>query len=188
MDEYVITADGKLTGEGDFSTYTGTIEFYASNVVARGPGIYTENGEDAQWVEYRAVFVNGGLIEIQEVENRRERAMAAMKSKPFPRVTEEDRQRIDARRTESLVGRKMWLWWGGVGPENIGYPVTVIAESVNDWVVQGEDGKFEIVGRFQRDNCLHDSYESGNAINQERKAAWEREREEFEAAVREPRV
>lgn len=185
MDTYTITADGRLVGNEDLSDFTGTIEFYDSNVVASGPGTYTQNGEDAQWAEYRAIFVVGKLSELREIENRRERA-AKYKPREYPRLTDEDRQSIGARREESLIGKTMWLWWGSLNPDYQGYSVTVIAENSKEWVAQSADGSFEKVGRYQRDNCFHDSYEDGKRYNDERKAEWERKKAEYEAAISAP--
>lgn len=75
MQQYIVTADGKLVKEnGRAEDFTGTVNFYTSNVVAMGPGIYTEDGEDARWLEYGADFTAGQLTAIREVENRTERA------------------------------------------------------------------------------------------------------------------
>ncbi len=181
MEQYTITADGRLTG-GDFSDFTGTISFYDNNVVASGPGTYTRNGEDAQWVEYRVIFVDGKLINIKEIENRSQRSM---KYEPcrYPELTPEDLKRIQDRRAESLIGKTMWLWWGSLNPEHKGYPVTVVIENDKEWIAQAQDGSFEKVDRYQRDNCLFDSYADAKSHNDERKARWERKKQEYEAAI-----
>lgn len=104
LEHYRITAEGKLqhrdvryedrsdpTKEGiegllgcltrvygewvDEANFVGRLNFYGSNVVASGPGVYTKNGEDAIWVEYEAVIVDGQLIRIKEVEYRVEPAL-----------------------------------------------------------------------------------------------------------------
>ena len=59
--QYVITKDGVLNralndDETPLTDFTGTVNFYGSNIVAYGPGTYTRDGEDAVSVEYR-----GGL-------------------------------------------------------------------------------------------------------------------------------
>src|SRR5579875_1775245 len=71
MEHFTITTDGKLrrdSGPDDMGDFTGTVEFYTSNIVASGPGVYTRNGEDAESVGYRAVFVHGRVIELTEME------------------------------------------------------------------------------------------------------------------------
>src|SRR6266700_5125141 len=181
MNQYVITADGQLKGgpgEG-VADFTGTVHFYTSNVVASGPGPYTRDGEDAQWVDYSAVFANGKLSEIKEIENRTERA-AKHKPVTFPALTVEDRKRIKQRRAELLTGRRQYVKWGG--NESAGYEVTVIAENRKVWVVQAENGDFEIIDRLHRDSILFDSSEDSQAYDDERKADRDRRKLEYEAA------
>lgn len=183
MMNYTITADGKLIeskGEEDWSFFTGTIDLGWSNVVASGPGIYTADGENAVYLEYRVTFVNGVVASFLEVENRSE---PAAKRKVRVRVpgTPEEISRSDQRRSESLVGRAMCVWWGGDSSD--GYPVTVVYETERELVCRNEHGKLELIGRYQRDNCLFDSYEDGKRHKDERKAAWDAERVDYEREI-----
>lgn len=150
MDTYIITRSGTLDGHPDF---TGTINFYNSNVVASGPGLYTANGEDAWDVGYRAVFVDGGIVSITETENERRPATKSPWRKQVP-PTEEDIEARKRRRDESLVGKRIYTLWG---TETIGRYVTVIAENSTEFICQHEDGEFETISRYQRDNCFFDS-------------------------------
>lgn len=180
--QYTITVDGRLREgtEGNYlEDFTGTVNFYTSNVVASGPGAYTRNGEDAEQVEYCAVFVRGKLIEIIEVSHTQE---PAIKREPiqYTAITHSERKERDERENESLIGRTMCLWWGGGGD---GYLVKVIAENAKEWLVQAADGTFEQVGRYQRDNCFFDSYEDGKRDKDERQKRRDAERKAYEEAI-----
>jgi hypothetical protein len=185
MMQYTIQADGSIvekSGKEDLSDLTATIDLDWSNVVATGPGIYTKNGEDAQYLEYQVMFVHGKVAAITEVNNASERA-AKVKHRAWPEITPEDQKRIDERQSESLIGRGMWLWWGSLDPDYKGDPVTVITENDREWLVQSADGEFEKVHRGQRDNCFFDSYEDGKRHKDERNAEWAAERAEYEAEI-----
>ena len=185
MLRYTITADGRLvedSGSEDVSNLTATIEFGWSNVVASGPGIYTRDGEDAQYLEYEAVFVNGRLAAIKEISNTSHRAMK-FKPREYPKLTPAELQQIEARRSESLIGKTMCVWWGG---SEEGYPVTIVAENQRELVAQKPDGGFEIIPRYQRDTCLFDSYEAGKLRREEQAAQSQRELREYQDSVGAP--
>jgi hypothetical protein len=174
LETFTITKDGLLQGKEHF---TGSINFYTSNVVASGPGTYTRNGEDAQHLEYLAVFIDGKVSKITEIENRKE---PALKYRPTPvkTPTPEELEQTKQRRAESLIGRKMCIWWGGDFREP--YMATVVAQNAKDLVFQKEDSGFEIIGRSQRDNCFFDSYEDGKKHKDERAADWARQKAEYD--------
>lgn len=67
LEHYQISAQGQLLHEGVAEDFTGEIVFYHSNVVAYGPETYTRDGEDAIWLEYRAIFIRGKVTHIQLV-------------------------------------------------------------------------------------------------------------------------
>jgi hypothetical protein len=173
LEKYTITKDGVLQGKEHF---TGSINFYTNNIVA-GPGIYTADGEDAHHLEYLAVFVDGKISEITEIENRKEPALK-YRSMPSEMPTREEIERKKQRQAESLIGRKMCIWWGGDFRDP--YMATVVAENPKELVFQKEDGGFEIVGRYQRDNCFFDSYEEGKKDKEERAASWAKRKQEYE--------
>lgn len=183
MKHYTITADGQLvedSGAEKWDDFTGTVDLDWSNVVASGPGTYTRDGEDAHYLEYRVVFVKGKVTEIVEVTNESHRA-AKVKHRADEPLSEEDVQRHKQRQSESLVGRTMWLWWGG---DETGYPVTVVAENNKQWIVQKDsDSDLEKLHRGDRDRLLFDSQGDGQRYKAERAAEWERERLEYEAAI-----
>lgn len=80
--QYLITKEGMLTRDGNVEDFSGGICFYAGNVVASGPGIYTKDGEDAFWLEYQSVFVHGKIVNIELVRYESE---PAQKSSEAPR-------------------------------------------------------------------------------------------------------
>ena len=181
---YVITEDGRLeesSGAEDRSDFTGTINLGWSNVLASGPGLYTAAGEDAHYLQYAVTFVDGRVVRVKEIENRHEPALEVSRSPQWEVPSEEEMRARRAREQEHLTGKKMWLWWGG---QETGYAVKVIAENNRQLVVQAEDERFEIVDRSSRDRTLFDSDEDGQRFNVERKAKWERERKEYEDAIR----
>ena len=85
MQQYVITADGKLQNitdpdqplydslDEDLSTFSETIEIYTNffNDSATTE-IYTANGEDVYYLQYEIAFLNGSVVAIEEIENRKE--------------------------------------------------------------------------------------------------------------------
>ncbi len=180
---YTITNDGRLVNEDgldDRGDFTGTIRLAWSNVVAVGPGVYTANGEDAVSLEYQAVFVHGRLDELKEVSVKTEPA-AKSQSRTERALTPEQTKEMELRRAESLVGRTMYLWWGG---KDDGYLVKVVVENRLFWVAEGPDERFEIIRRTDRDRILFDSRNDGVLYLEKRKADWEHRREEYEAEIR----
>lgn len=71
---YTISAAGYLYLADKLQDYTGSIHFYASNMVASGPGCYTRDGEDHFWLSYTALFVHGQLTHIERIDYRTEPA------------------------------------------------------------------------------------------------------------------
>jgi hypothetical protein len=179
MHTFAITAKGALLdSSGETVDYTGAVNFYKNNVVCSGPGTYTRNGEPAHFLEYQALFEDGKLLSIRETENRKEPAVAVK----YSHIGDEPptREEIESARQseeESLIGRTMYVWWGG---RESGYSVKVIAENGTHWVCQDENGKFEIIGRYQRGSTFFDSEEDGQRYNDKRKARWEQKRKAYE--------
>jgi hypothetical protein len=178
----VITPAGVLQLDGADVPFSGTVNFYRSNIVASGPGIYTRAGEDAHYLKYKAEFLYGKVTRIEETENRKEAALEfSEKNFGIPQPTPEERAEQKKRYAESLLGRTMCIWWGGDTAE--GYTVKVVAESDQELVLQQENGKFEIMHRHSREHTLFDSYEDGKRDRDERKADWDRRKAEYEEKV-----
>jgi hypothetical protein len=181
LSTYTIRSDGRLASNVEDLHVTVTLTFYTNNVVASGPGVYTRNGEDAQWIEYRATFVGGQLTTIEETENFREPALK-WEPQPWPEISEEEAEQIKQREEESLLGRTMCLWYGGNAD---GCMATVIAENERQLVMRHEDGAFELVDRWSRDITLFDSYEDAKRDKDERAANWQAQKQAYDDRIKE---
>jgi hypothetical protein len=196
---YRIAEDGRLLlldggtygakpGSGDDPEeipFTGEVDFYDGNIAASGPGTYTANGEDEEWVEYKATFVAGRLREIRETRRERKPAL------PISRLPRHDESRRptpeeiatwEARLAESLIGRMMYRLWGG---QEEGYPVEIIAEGPKQWVGRKADGELELIGRGERDRIFFDSEADAKAQRQEQRSEREEQQREYDEYARE---
>ena len=201
MSRFEITPDGRLVPltagfmEDDphpdpashwTATFTGTVDFYTGNSTGRRGDIsYTRKGEDAEWVEYRATFVGGRLVEIVEAERTRRPALAESDRPPGPPpLTQDEIAAMEAREAESLVGRTMFHTWGTLGGYE-GEMVEIVAEGEKEWVGKQPDGRFVVVDRRFRGGSLWDSAEDAEAAHQGRVAEYEAERARYEALTKE---
>lgn len=199
MDDYEITADGKLvqtgSGFGDmivreltgadatvplsyaFDDFTGTIDLYDSNCAGAGPGMYTRDGEDYESVDYRATFVSGKLTSLIEAHRVRKPALPVSRMNAFnpPPATPEQIAEHKRREGELLAGRVMFLRWGGSEETK---PVSVVADGAQEWCVRHEGGKLEIVHRWQRDRTLFDSAQE--AEPKPRSDGWDERKREYD--------
>lgn len=187
LDHYTITVGGRLLKQDDhdhsLADFTGVVEFYTGNVVSVGPGVYTRDGEDAVWLEYRATFIHGLLHDVVRTEFRTEPAAKARHlSKLFPVVTPEQIEEQKKRQAQLLTGGGLYVWWGG---SDQGYWVSVIAENDTHLVVERQDDtrKFEILNRSDRDRLFFDSLEAGQRYLADRQARWDAEKAEYEAEI-----
>jgi hypothetical protein len=179
LNTFTLNSDGCLLQAGACSGITAVVNFYTNNIVARGPGVYTRDGEDAQELEYKATFIDGWLSDIVEIENK---ITVALKFEPKDWGSDTDHEQWKLRRNESLLGRTMCIWWGGEG--SLGEMGKVVAENEFEWAVQdGFTGKFRIISRWQRDRTFFDSYEDGKQYWEKERAAWAAKRAEYDAAV-----
>jgi len=135
MSTYTIKGDGSFS-ESDF---TGTIEFYSSNIVGGGPGVYTRDGEDAESVCYEAVIVDGKLTFIVETGSQRKPALpsklqsARIFSKP------PNQEEIDERKkqiAESKIDKRIYVLWGG---KDVGYWATVVVEDDSELCLRRDE-------------------------------------------------
>jgi len=127
METYTISKDGTFSA----SDFTGTVEFDWSNVTASGTGIYTENGEDAEYAEYKAVIVDGRVTHLEQTSYSAHAAWPASKLRSaFVRPTDEElqvmRAREQQRQHQNWVGRRLYVLWGG---REQGYWVKVLVQS-----------------------------------------------------------
>lgn len=180
MSTYIIGADGRIPGLPDF---TGTIDFYGSNITGSGPGLYTANGDDARSIKYRAVFVDGKLIELVKTSDETE---PAVKREPaiYARPTAEEKAARNARESESLLGKDIFVQFGGGSP---GFLAKVVAENsrriVAEQIEGNARGEFTVLHRSDRDSLFFDSERDAIAHRAARKEKWEDERRKFDEAI-----
>jgi hypothetical protein len=197
MDSYLITSDGQLARRkydhdkevletSEFSDYTGTINFYISNITCYGNAIHTANGEDAISVAYVATFLKGKLIEIKETEYEELPALAAWKFRGHYNYEE---NYIDI--PDNL--KRVYVLWGG---EENGYYAEVVAvgdkknrkqfcikhETDSKWHSEGE---LELIEEYQWGRILFlnakDALSRRDAEKDRREKQKEKEIEEYEA-------
>jgi len=63
MSTYTLDSGGRLRLNGEILDWTGRLTLYASNIVATGPGVYTEHGEDAEAIQCVATVVHGYIAD-----------------------------------------------------------------------------------------------------------------------------
>jgi hypothetical protein len=185
---FEITPDGRLTrtgwgwyGEGTdplpgAEDYSGDMEIYDANMAACcGGQTYTEDGSDYESVSLRFRFNAGHVASVELIEHIRHPAlsMADRREIEGPSPTEVEIERWESRVAESLVGREVFVLWGG-SPIESGYPATVVAEGPREWVARKASGGMECLSRALRDRIVFDSRD---AAVESRKA----QREEHEA-------
>jgi len=177
----------RIAVDGSFSLpeWTGTLNFYTSNVVGSGPGIYTANGEDAEYLDCVAKIIDGKVVGNIQIERKSHKAWPINKMKLPHRLTEQEAQEYQKRIAEQLTGKRLYVLWGG---QDVGYWVTVIAENGRQLCVRHEaDGKyhkagdFELLDRRERDHIFWDSEVEALGQAKARKDKWDREKAEFEA-------
>lgn len=182
LDDYVISADGKLLKDGELVNYTGAVDFYNSNFCACSHGVtFTSQGEDYQSFDYKALFQHGHLLCLELTSTEREPALPTSwrwEHAASSCLYQEPRKP----KPESLLNRRLFLQWGGLAA--IGYYVTVMQENERDLVCQDDSGKIEIVGSYQYGNCLHEDEESCIAAKHARDKQYQVEREAYQEALR----
>ena len=181
---YRIFADGSFSVSG----WTGILNFYTNNVVGSGPGIYTKNGEDAEYLDCTVKIVDGKIIGDIQVEYKSHKAWPISKMHLLHTPTKQEAQSWQKRIAEQLTGKRLYVLWGG---QDVGYWVTVIAENRRQLCVRHEvdtkyhkAGDFELLDRRDRDRIFWDSEEEALGQRRARDKAWNSEKAEFEAFCR----
>lgn len=177
---YVIGEDGTFSDP----EFTGDIVFYTSNFAGSwGPCTYTTNGEDFESVEFLAKVVDGKVMELKQTEYGVGPALPSRAMSMPARPSDEDVARWRARDKEPLLGRKLYVMWGG---DDKGYHVEVVAEDDKEICVRAlEDhgrnkkGKIETMHRG-RGNTLFDSEEEAFAHKKARDDEFNTAKAEFE--------
>ena len=180
LDLYVIESDGTLATS---PTFTGEVEFYTSNIVGSGPGVYTRDGEDAESVSYKATFVDGRLTAIEETERDRKPALHATRQSAYrsPPLTKAEVKAWRDRCAERLAGHKVFVLWGGREVDD-GYWATVVHDGRTELCVE-HDGELELLDRRQRDNIFFDSKESAATDRVKSKDQWGSAKREYDELV-----
>lgn len=139
MSTYEITEDGRLVGWSE--DYTGELDFYSSNVAGGGSGFqFTSNGEDAEWVNYVAKFVQGKIVSIEQVSYTRSIVLSSDEW--------EHRQNEPGcpnyKLPSPLLGHEVFVVWGGSTVED-GYSAKCVAETSRDICLEKSDGELETI-------------------------------------------
>lgn len=180
---YHIQEDGRLVGhDGQPVPFTGTIEFYTSNIAAWGPGIYTVAGEDAESVEYRASFKDGAMLEISQTSYRIEPALPVSQSviASMTAPTETEMVQWKARESEDLTGREVFVCHGNEDPLTGGFFGKVVAMGTRKLVIMGGPIEFMIEYRSNRDSLFFDSRQDAVEHDSERRKPFQECREKYD--------
>lgn len=187
LSAYRITADGNLYEQDgrpltltDCQNFTGDIDFYGSNTVAGALGHqFTENGEDVEEADYKAVFVNGTLTELKQTHYRR---CPALGRKDIPECDFRKGSGLDE--NESLIGRELFLFrghWGGY----LGESITVIAETVGELCIKNQEGRLEVLDRRLVTHLLYPSREAAQADHDREERLREQAKAELDRKLEE---
>lgn len=184
MGTYEITADGRLAPDESPGGFHGDLAFYDTNIVAAGYGVaFTRDGEDAVSVDYRARFDRGRLAEVVEVNRVRSPALPVARfTTGHTRPSPDEIAREKARAAEDLVGRMLYLLWGGREPDQ-GESVEVVAAGPHEWAVRRPDGHLEVIDRRFRDAVLFDSRDDARRAADAARERSNRVRAGYEAAL-----
>jgi len=179
LETITITQDGKISPE-EYDNFTGEIEFYGNTISACGPlGQYTYDGEDAESVTFKAIFVDGKLIDIQQLHYERE---VALSSKDMPNFFERGKG-SELKENDSFVGKKLFLLWGGVELKD-GYYVEVVYESDKQLVYENE-GRLELIYRSDIGRLLYKDEEEARIDREFAKQKREDDRREYARKLKE---
>jgi hypothetical protein len=163
----VISKNPENRTESVLDHYTGTIEFYGSNIVASGPsGQYTSNGEDSESVCFEATFVDGQLTDIKQTGYERQPVLA---SKEMPKLGSY-KKGSELNEEDSYLGQTLFVCWGGFGSvDERGYEAEVVYETDEQLCVKkGEGtrnrpGELELIYRSQIGSTLFKDKEEAQA-------------------------
>ena len=180
---YEITETGELrqVGPGAYQklsksklvAFHGVLEFHDSNATAAAFGVsFTPNGEDCEWVAYKASFVDGTVQTIVEVEREREPALAMHLVAEIDAKFDKDKPQVTM--TEPEIEQAMYLQWGG---STKGYPVTLLAKTQREWAVADENGRIETLRPSDLGRVLFHSQEESD-----RAKAWREKTQELKSA------
>lgn len=172
MKTYTIDEDGAFSEVG----YTGIIEFYDSNVVGSGPALYTRDGEDSEWVEYKAVVERGYVTSLEQTEYKRQAAWPSSKQQEYWNRKNTVDKALARLAESNLVGQRLYIFWGG---QDKGYWVKVLLQNKRQLCVEHEaDSKFH---RKESWELLDPRHAFGRTI-------WDDEEKALSARVAEKKI
>ncbi len=175
-----INVDGQTEEREEPENFSGTLEFYNSNLVGGGPADYTSKGEDAERVTYEANFINGKITDIKQTEYTLGPALPISKMKLYDiakRPTAEEIKNWKAKTEKSYLGKTLYRLWGG---QTEGYPVVIVAENKKQLVGTKPDGDFELISRGDFDRILYEDEATAKASRAAAKAEWDAEKAEWD--------
>ena len=131
-------------------------------------------------MEYRATFVDSQLRNIVELERTTGPALpiSAMKRPTLP--SKEGVRNIEARRSEPMTGRRVYVLFGG---RDEGYWAEVVAESEHKLCIKSDDHDLQLMNRCFRDHLIWDSEEEAKANRANKRREWDEERREWQSHV-----
>ena len=160
-------------------------ELQSSNIAASGPAIYTSNGEPYENVEYEAVFVNSKVSYIKQTIYEKKPAWPISKLAIKEKISDEKLAKTEARRKESLLGKTVYVLYGG---QETGYYAEVVAENEKQWCLKKTNCEFQLMYRCQRDNLIFDT--EADALNNraESKKEWDDVANEYAEFVKTQKI
>jgi hypothetical protein len=176
MDTVTISSDGKLVG---YEYFTGEVDFYGCNIVMGTPwGVYTQDGEDIEDVNYLAKFSSGQLRSIEQTHYSRKPALA-VKDAP-PRGFDQMESELNA--SDSFLGKRLYVLWGGRRPDQ-GYYVEVVSETDKQLCCKSDAGEMEVIHRFHIGNVIWKDHEEAAAADAFEKQKREEAKEEYQTKL-----
>ena len=182
LDTYLIDEKGNLLiakmgidGETEWqdkkfdpvNDFTGTIDFYTSNIRASGPGVYTAKGEDVETVGYEANFKNGKLIDIVQTEYSRQPALPSSEFKHYQSNLKYEDDGF------SFLGRKFYITHEECYAD-------VVADSKKDFCVKLDDETLIVLHKKDKFYTYWDSKEAWASENSKSTAHWKVEAAKFD--------
>lgn len=193
MDRYHIAENGDLFMVKESKSpveYSGTIEFYMSNIVAGGPGSYTAAGEDMRGVTYVALFQDGKLIRITQTRNERDVSLPSSFLDQW-RNREAYLPLTEALRKNPTPGVQAFRM---TGTEEVPIPVTILHVGKRHLCIRQESDDASLGRAGDLAVCYRDlsqiyaTAEEALASRKQRTDSWSQQQAAYDAAIAEKRA